>query len=110
MTGLPSACFCCGVTADALRRRATPVRVHLLAEEAAAGLVLQQAPAALALARAASHALDVICHVCRSLNWRLEGGHAACSPGGRELASLSRSPSPIAKMAELEQAAKRQRR
>ncbi len=100
MAGLPSACFCCGATAATLSRRTKPVRVRPLSEEAAAGLVLQQEEAA--LARAATHALDVICGVCYSLNRRLEEaakGHAGgpllrWKAAARELASLSRSPSP----------------
>jgi hypothetical protein len=70
--GLPSACWCCGATAAGLRRRTTPVRNWQLSEQAAAALVVQQKPLALAVGgllpgHAATHSLDVLCNVCNSV-------------------------------------------
>ena len=73
--GLPSACWCCGATADGLRQRAKPVRARPLTEQAAAALVVQQKPLALAVGgllpgHAATHSLNVLCNSCNSENGR----------------------------------------
>jgi hypothetical protein len=73
--GLPSACWCCGATAEGLRRRAKPLRVRPLSQQAAAALVVQQKPLAQAVGgllpgHAATHSLDVLCNLCSYENDR----------------------------------------
>ncbi len=73
--GLPSACWCCGATAAGLRKRAKSVRVRPLSQQAAAALVVQQKPLALAVGgllpgHAATHSLNVLCNSCNTENGR----------------------------------------
>jgi hypothetical protein len=74
--GLPSACWGCGTTEQALRRkRPRPERCRPLSQEAAAGLVLQQGEEAqrvggMVPGYAATHSLNILCNGCTSANTR----------------------------------------